>query len=372
MEAFLNNRAAAEAGDYRDTCILIPAYNPDGHLEQLVEDLIEAGVGHIIVVNDGSSAESAPVFERIRNFKQCHLLTHAVNLGKGRALKTGLNYCYLHFPDSTGVVTADADGQHLSEDILKTAKSLKDNQDKLILGTRSFGKSTPLRSLIGNVITRRLFSFLVGMKISDTQTGLRGIPRKYIPAFLQLDGERYEFEMSMLIAAKEHAIGLKEEPIGTIYIENNRASHFNPLIDSMKIYFLLIRFAFSSFFAASMDLVVFAVSYNFIFKSLLSSIILGRLIASVINFSVNRRIVFHSSDSILKTVIKYYALTASIMVLAFSMISTMVNQFEMNVFLAKVLAEILLFMASFSIQRDFIFNVYNGHDSRKIEAGNRK
>jgi glycosyltransferase involved in cell wall biosynthesis len=345
---------------------LIPAYNPDEHLLQLINSLIESGINNLIIVNDGSSIESEFIFEQINKIKQCVVLTHAVNLGKGRALKTGLNYCYLHFPDVIGVVTADADGQHLPEDILKTAKSLKNDQDKLILGARSFDRSTPLKSLIGNVITRMLFSFLVGIRISDTQTGLRGIPRKYIPAFLLLDGERYEFEMNMLIGAKKHAIKLKEEKIDTIYIENNRSSHFNPLIDSMKIYFLLIRFAFSSAFASLTDFVVFAVSYNFISKNILYSIISGRLIASVINFSINRRLVFHNSERILVPAVKYYVLAAIIAVMAYNMIVMMVSHLGMSVLLSKILAETLLFIASFSIQRDFIFHAQNGYDIKKI------
>lgn len=343
-------------GDISDICILIPALNPDERLLELIDSLVKLGFRDIIVVNDGSySRGSEQIFEKVKMTGQCHLLAHAVNFGKGRALKTGLNHYFLKFPDSPGIVTADADGQHMPDDILKVARSLKANRQKMILGARSFDRSAPLRSLLGNVITRVLFSFLVGIKVSDTQTGLRGIPRDLVPVLLQLDGERYEYEMNMLLELKQSGIGMTEEKISTIYIEDNKSSHFNPLIDSMKIYFLLLRFSFSSAFAASADLVVFTISYKFISGSILYSIILGRVVASVINFTVNRRMVFHNRDRILTAAVKYYLLAAAIAVLAYNMIVAMVSHTGMSVLVSKLLSETLLFLASFSIQRDFIF-----------------
>jgi len=237
-------------GFIKDICILIPAYNPGELLVQLVSSLIKAGFSHIIVVNDGSIAECVPIFERIKKMEQCHLLRHAVNLGKGRALKTGLNYFLINFPNSPGIITCDADGQHQVEDVVKVVKVLQDNPDSLIIGVRDFDKDVPLLSKFGNVITRSIFFFLVGKYLSDTQTGLRGIPVGFMPMLILLDGEGYEFEMNMLIASKTQNISTIEERISTIYIDNNRLSHFNPLLDSMKIYFLLLRFFFSSILAS--------------------------------------------------------------------------------------------------------------------------
>lgn len=234
----------------KDICILIPAYNPGELLVQLASSLIKAGFNHIIVVNDGSLSECMPIFERIKKMEQCHLLRHAVNLGKGRALKTGLIYFLINFPNSQGIITCDADGQHLVGDVVKVAKVLKNNCDSLIIGARNFDKEIPLRSKFGNVITRSIFFVLVGKYLSDTQSGLRGIPVSFMPMLICLDGEGYEFEMNMLIAAKTRGVSIIEERISTIYIDNNRSSHFNPLLDSMKIYSLLLRFFFSSILAS--------------------------------------------------------------------------------------------------------------------------
>lgn len=340
---------------FEDVCVLIPAFNPDETLLNLLDSLVNSGFRKIVVVNDGSDPKSSAIFGQIKKQGWYHLLTHAVNLGKGRALKTGLNYCLVNFPVSTGVITVDADGQHLLRDILKVASSLEQNKEAVVLGSRIFGKSTPLRSLIGNVITRIVLSFLVGTRISDTQTGLRGIPMKYIPLFLGLDGERYEFETTMLLAAGAHGIRIKEEAISAVYIEGNQSSHFNPLSDSMKIYFLLLRFSFSSVFASSVDLLTFTLSYSFLVRDIFFSLVMGRVVASAVNFMINRRLVFHNNDLVLTTIGKYYLLTAGIMILAYTMIEAMVSRLGMNVLLAKALAEGLLFIASFSIQRNFIF-----------------
>ena len=223
--------------------ILIPAFNPDEQLLQLIDNLISSGFDSIVVVNDGSSDRCTPIFDKIQSKAHCHLLRHVVNGGKGRALKTGLAYLLSHVPDACGVVTCDADGQHLVGDVTKVARILEYEPESLVLGVRSFGAKVPLRSRLGNVITRSLFYLLVGTQISDTQTGLRGIPRSFMPFLIDLEGEGYEFEMNMLIVSKIRSIPLVEEKICTVYIESNKSSHFNPLLDSMKIYYMLLRFS---------------------------------------------------------------------------------------------------------------------------------
>ena len=333
--------------------VLIPAYNPDETLLKTVESLIEAGFSHIIIVNDGSSGASLPVFKKLESMEQCHVLRHAVNLGKGRALKTGFNFYYLYFEDSKGVITVDADGQHLPQDVLKVKETFLENPRNMVIGSRKFGPKTPLRSLIGNVATKHIFRLLVGKKISDTQSGLRCIPRNAIRDFIRMEGEKYEYEMNMLISTKTNAIDVVEEEISTVYIENNKSSHFNPLIDSMKIYFLLIRFAFSSVLASIIDFIIFAAVYG-LSRNILVGIIAARLVAGNINFIINKKLVFCSHSNVAQAMLKYYTLFVVLGGLAYLLIQTM-SDFGMNVMLAKAVTESLLFVASFSIQRDFIF-----------------
>lgn len=227
-------------------CVIIPAYNPSNELIELVKTLISCHVSKIIVINDGSQSNSDEIFKSIKNLhEKAIVLHHDINQGKGAALKTGFRYAYTHFNEAIGVVTADADGQHSVEDILRVGQPLLGNSGDLIMGVRQFevnNANIPFRSQFGNLLTAKLFKLIVGLNISDTQCGLRGIPRDFIPELLQIKNNGYDFELMMLIASKSAHRKIQEIPIKTIYIDNNQSSHFNPILDSFKIYFVLLRF----------------------------------------------------------------------------------------------------------------------------------
>ena len=216
--------------------VLIPAYKPGLELVELVRALPEFVV---VVVDDGSGPEFAGIFEKLEGVR---IVRHAVNLGKGAALKTGMNYALVEFPDLAGIVTADADGQHDPDDVRRVAQRLKEHPEALVLGARTFGGGVPLRSRLGNSITRSVMRIAVGHRLSDTQTGLRAIPRGLMERMLRVSASGYEFELEMLIAAKHLGVEVIEQPIQTIYGEGNPTSHFEPLRDSMRIYFVLLRF----------------------------------------------------------------------------------------------------------------------------------
>jgi len=375
-----------------DIPILIPSYNPDHRLTEVVEALISEGVKHIIIVNDGSRTECDPIFEKLEKLEPCTVLKHAVNCGKGRALKTGLNHFYLHFPHSPGIVTADGDGQHRTGDILRVANGLKENPGKLILGSRKLDHDVPFRSLFGNVLTRFVLFFIIGRKVYDTQSGLRGIPRLLVPNLLTMRGERYEFEINMLILSKrrwhpqpiksvaadavktpginkksaektkfrevpvkKQAVDIIEIPIDTIYLENNVSSHFNPFFDSMKIYFQLLRFAFSSMLASGCDFIVFSIAYS-LTGNILVSLLIGRfLIGSLLNYIINRRLVFHSKTKVLSSLLKYYLALIIMSVLSYLLITLALDYLGFKVMIAKIVVETFLFVFSFLIQREFVF-----------------
>jgi glycosyltransferase involved in cell wall biosynthesis len=347
-------RSATNASNMNLT-VLIPAFNPDHRLAEIVEQLLAAGFGQIVVIDDGSRPECAPVFEKVRMKEGCHLLRHAINCGKGRALKTGFNYCRLHFPDSVGVITCDADGQHQLPDGVSVAGALRDHPDSLVIGTRDFSRKIPLRSKLGNKITKLVFFLFVGKYLSDTQSGLRGIPMRMLPLLIRMDGEGYEYEMNMLIATKAQSIPVVEEKISTIYIDDNKSSHFNPLLDSMRIYFLLLRFAFSSLLASIFDFILFSISYG-LTSNILASILVGRYtVGPFINYSINRNFVFHYRGGISRTLVRYYLLASVMGVCAYFLVSAVSAKLGMSVYLSKILVESFLFLASFAIQRDFIF-----------------
>ncbi len=333
---------------------LIPAYNPETRLISLVSELSESSLGGIIVVNDGSSVEHNAIFDEIGKLSGVTVLRHAVNLGKGAALKTGLNHAYCSFPDYIGVVTLDADGQHLTKDILNVACALMNNPENLVMGVRGFDHDVPLRSKIGNSATKYLFRLLMGKKLIDTQSGLRGIPMDFIPRLLKIDSNGYEFELDMLLASKYSGRQIVEQKIETVYIEGNKSSHFNPLLDSMKIYFVLFRFTIASLLTTVIDYTVFLLTLAFT-SSLLSSQIAARLTAMIFNYSAVRKLVFYSEQKHSQTFPKYAGLVFTSGSLSYLMIHALSEYTFMSVITAKVISESTIFLANFAIQRDFIF-----------------
>ena len=336
------------------TPILIPAYQPGEALPALVDELLRLAPHPVIVVDDGSGPAFGGVFEKAAADPRVHLLHHAVNLGKGAALKTGLNHALATFPTTAGVVTADADGQHDPEDILRVAARLTANPGTLVMGVRAFAGDVPLRSRIGNQVTRGLMQLLIGQRLADTQTGLRGIPAALIPHLLALPSSGYEFELDMLIACKHQACPVAQEPIRTIYLEDNRSSHFRPVFDSMRIYFLLLRFSLLSLFTAVLDNAVFAFAFG-ASASIAKAQIAARLVAMVFNYLGARSLVFHSRQRHAVVLPKYVSLVALNGIVSYAMIQLLHGRFGVATIPAKLFAEGLLFIANFAIQRDFVF-----------------
>ena len=224
--------------------ILIPAYEPDGNLAALVADL-RSVFRHVVIVDDGS-AHGHGVFATVRPQVDA-LLVHDVNRGKGAALRTGLAWIRDNLPDVRAVVTADSDGQHRPADIRRVAEASLDHPDGLVLGVREFAGKVPFRSQLGNIWTRVVFRLLTGLSIRDTQTGLRGIPRGLVGRMLAIPGDRYEYELRMLVDARHHLAPPVQVPIETVYIDGNRSSHFRPFRDTVSTQWALFdaRFSFS-------------------------------------------------------------------------------------------------------------------------------
>jgi glycosyltransferase involved in cell wall biosynthesis len=332
--------------------VLIPAREPEPCLIDIAATLSASGVGLVLILDDGSSDATQPIFDALRSLN-IRVVRHAVNLGKGRALKTGFNCILAEYPHLSGVVTADADGQHTVADILHVAAALASGGNKPVLGSRTFGREVPLRSRFGNVLTRYIFAFVTGNKLRDTQTGLRGIPKFLLPELMTLDGERYEYEMTVLAHLCREGNRPTEVPIATVYIENNRSSHFNPIRDSMRIYFVLARFFASSLIAAGIDYLGFSLAYAAT-HSLLTAVAVGRL-SSLVNFTLNKRFVFRSASPLATTLWRYYALVLVVGCLSYGLIGVLYGYLGWNVYVAKVPIDLILSLVSFSIQRTFVF-----------------
>ena len=227
--------------------IVIPAYKPDEKLLALIRSLKEKTKASLLVVNDGSGADFEPIFEAVEAL-DCTLLVHPQNKGKGAALKTAFAYLKEHCAPEEIIVTADADGQHLPEDILRCMKEAEEHPEALVLGSRGFDGSVPLRSRFGNSASRITFHLLMGKRVQDTQTGLRAFSAKFLDEMLAVPGARYEYEMQMLCRFAKKKLPIREVIIQTVYIEENKSSHFNPIRDALRVYGILFRAAFGSFF----------------------------------------------------------------------------------------------------------------------------
>lgn len=220
---------------------LIPAYKPDRKLISLAEELDSLGFS-VVIVNDGSGEEHDEIFRAVSG--TAAVIAHEQNRGKGAALKTGLEYISAHFLRPYTVVTADADGQHRPQDILRTAEEAAQHRRSFVLGSRRFDKDVPLRSRFGNTVTRGVFRLCSGVSIYDTQTGLRAFTDRLVQLLLSVEGERYEFEMNVLMELAKRHIRLREVWIETVYLDGNSSSHFDTLRDSARIYRGILSYTF--------------------------------------------------------------------------------------------------------------------------------
>ncbi len=334
--------------------ILIPAYRPAAVLIEIATSLMDAGFTSILVIDDGSGPEYRWIFDQLAALKNLKVLRHAVNLGKGAALKTGMNHALVDSPGLAGIVTVDADGQHDPADVIRLASRFTESPEALILGTRAFAGHVPLRSRLGNSITQAVMRVVAGQRLSDTQTGLRAIPRGLVERMLTVSASGYEFELEMLIAAKHLGYRILEQPIRTIYEAGNPTSHFEPLRDSMRIYFVLLRFTLISMLTAVLDNLLF---YGFFHASgsIAAAMFAARLIALGFNYAAVRKAVFLSREQHKIVLPRYLMLAAANVCLSYSLISFLSGTLGVEVIAAKISVESILFIANFAIQRDFVF-----------------
>jgi len=172
------------------------------------------------------------------------VLSHGTNRGKGIALKTGFRHVAGTMPGH-GVVCADADGQHSVADILRVCEQTAAT-GRMVLGVRRFEGRMPLRSRVGNTVTQALFRAATGRPVRDTQSGLRGYPADLLDWLGAIPGERFDYEMNVLLYAARAGRPIDEITISTRYLADNASSHFGALTDSARIYLPLLRFAASS------------------------------------------------------------------------------------------------------------------------------
>lgn len=354
--------------------IIVPSLDPDEKLCQVVEGLLAAGFRDIVLVNDGSCQDHLRYFETCARHPEVTVLTHEVNKGKGCALKTAFAWCLEHRPDIDGVVTVDGDNQHQPQDVRACAQAMADKPDTVWLGVRDFSlANVPFRSRFGNTLTRAIMRLACGQSITDTQTGLRAIPARYLPLMLDVPGERYEYETQMLLSLRDHKVAIKEVVITTVYIDENASSHFHPLRDSWKIYKIIFRHMFQkagSFLKFSAISIICFLLDNGLFTLLNSLALLGiqsrelaatvgaRLVSATVNFLLNRDIVFRSGKNNRRAAARYFLLAVAQCVLSGLLVSWLGRLFFSSPIMetvVKIPVDCLLFLLSYMIQKKWVF-----------------
>lgn len=351
--------------------VVLPSLDPDTKLITVINGLLAYGFSDIILVNDGSKPENLYYFEEAARHPEVHLLHHKINCGKGAALKTAFRWFLENRPDAAGVITVDGDNQHHPEDTKACALRMVETGN-IILGVRDFSQpDVPARSRSGNRITSFVFKIFVGMTLSDTQTGLRALPRTVLSQLCDVSGDRFEYETNMLLAMKSQQLGFEEVPIRTVYIEENKSSHFRAVRDSWRIYKLI----FSHFIRCALSSVVSGVvdeGLYMLLSHLLSTVLSGflltaipgaiaRIVSSLLNFFINKKLVFESKGSTGKAMLRYFLLAVPLAIAQLGLTYGTISLFNVGndqIFLRGVLYAVVmafLFMISYIIQQRWVF-----------------
>ncbi len=365
----MQNHAAEQA------VILIPSLEPDDRLPAYIRKLKEGGLAHIIVVDDGSGADYRPIFDETASVEDTVVLYHEVNQGKGVALKTGYRYILEHLPDISGVITADADGQHTVEDCLHLAEELESGKRALFLGSRDFNlEIVPPKSRSGNKITSAVFKLLYGQYLPDTQTGLRAFRKEELPFMIQVEGERYEYEMKVLIACSRAGIPMIPVTIETIYENDNEGTHFHPIRDSWRIYKVLlgsfIKFMGSSLICVFVDQILSNVLLHWLFPLLHINVqwrlplgmkidntslanYAARLVSAVLNFKLNKELVFKVKGQ--RGAGFRYTVTAVAIVILSTLGIKALMYTGLSFTIAKLITDTILYFVSYRLQQRWVF-----------------
>ncbi len=344
--------------------IVLPSLDPDEKLNMVVAGLLKEGFEDIVIVNDGSDEAHKGPFEEAAAHPEVTVLTHEVNKGKGRALKTAFAYILENRKDVIGVVTVDGDNQHTPKDIKACAEKMAETGD-VIFGCRNFNlPHVPKHNRMGNKITSMVLRLFCGIKLSDTQTGLRAIPFKHLEMMTKVRGERFEYETEMIFALKRDRIKFREVVIETVYIEENKSTHFHPVRDSFRIYGIIFSFMFSSAASCLVDYLIFTFLVFLLDQKvsrwikLLCAVFPARAISSMFNYTLNRKAVFRSEAPMKQTLIRYYALCAVQTACSYGLVfllSTLCDAGAALEVWLKVIVDVVLFMISFRIQQHWVF-----------------
>lgn len=357
----------------QECCVLIPSLSPDQRLPDYVKALLKAGFGGVVVVNDGSAAEYNGFFDQCAAMEGCSVIGYPANHGKGYALRCGIRYIREN-TGFTGIITADSDGQHTPADTEKMAAAM-DGSAKYWLGSRDFtgrNKNIPTKSRLGNRITSVVFKLFYGPYLPDTQTGLRAFPMALCTYMEGIGGDRFEYEMNTLIHCSEDKISMAVVPIETVYLNENKSSHFHPFRDSWRIYKLIlgnfIRYMGSSLLCWAIDYGLWALLYYLLFtrvmpeeKQLFSfslaylcAKVSARVVSSLLNFFLNRKYVFEK-EKCKGAMLRYYILVVLALAVSALTGSFLTGLMPKLAWLFTLIVDIAIYFINYRVQKAWVF-----------------
>lgn len=364
-----------EIAALRRTVVVIPALDPDDALPGYAHELLRRGAEQVLVVDDGSSAGCQGIFAALEAMEGCTVLRHEVNRGKGRAMKTAFAYI-LSQPDWQGVgtITADADGQHRVEDVCAVAAALAQGRGQIILGVRDLTlDSVPARSKLGNRVTSWAFHMLYGVRLEDTQTGLRGIPWERLDWCAGIGGERYEYEMNVLIRAARGRVALGQVPIHTVYFDNNAGSHLRTVRDAWRVFCVLISglgfYTLCSCISALTDVLMFWLGSSVLFAALPDAVCYwwatatARALSSAVDYTLNH--IYFGGRSGGRSMVRYYCLWACQMLCSYGLLMAVHGLFPaLPPVIGKAGVDVVLALVSYQIQLRWVFREESVHGAR--------
>jgi len=343
----------------KTNAVIIPALNPDERLVSLVNELQSLEQRCIVVIDDGSNEESQIIFRRLETLG-CLVSHHTSNLGKGEAIKTGIRMLSGIISCINGYITTDADGQHRAKDVLRISEALNTHPESIVLGVRDIlgNKNVPRKSRFGNRFSAIFFRLTTGISCPDTQTGLRGFSTKFTDFALSISGSRYEYEMNFLTAAAKIKTPFYKVSIETVYYENNKASHFRPIADSVMIYRTFLKFVAASLTCAAVDLLIFTLITHIISTEVYALVLLAtvtaRILSGVLNFVLNRRWTFNNCQRWSPQAVRYLTLFLFQMMASWLLVWGF-SFLPVSLTVIKVIVDCTLFVISYGIQRKWVF-----------------
>ena len=217
--------------DELNIVIVVPTYNNAKTIGGVLSD-IKQYANHIIVVNDGSTDDTAHILSEIEGVE---IITHQRNSGKGTALKNGL--CKAKDDGYRYAITIDSDGQHFASDIPTFVKEIEAKPDTLLVGGRNIqADNMPGKNTFANKFSNFWFKLETGVKLPDTQSGYRLYPLQLMNVQKWYYTAKYEFELEALVFASWGGVEVRNIPINVYYPpEGERVSHFRPWRDFTRI-----------------------------------------------------------------------------------------------------------------------------------------